>query len=239
MSKPHSPWGHYLRETAYGLADLAWPNLCIVCGNTLVEGEDTVCMQCLYELPIIQNTSFLENPTAERILGRIPFVRATSGYRYCKDSSMQLLMEYLKYKGEKQLGNKLGLLSGYRLMSQSFFSGIDCLIPVPLHPDRLRKRGYNQSACIAQGLSQASGIPVEDTCLIRKRYNATQTTRSLWDRWTNTAGIFCLNNQEQLSGKHILLIDDVMTSGSTLEACSQSIVTKADVQISIFTLALA
>jgi ComF family protein len=239
MNRQRIHWQSYLRETVLGLADLAWPNVCILCGNTLVESEETMCFQCLYELPVIRNESFYDNPTTERLLGRIPFVRATSGYRYSKESHIQLLLEYLKYKGEKRIGYQLGEVSGFRLVSQGFFSGIDVLIPVPLHPDRMRKRGYNQSEQIALGLSAASGIPVNTEVLIRKRFNPSQTTRNIWDRWTNTEGIFSLNNSSRLKGKHILLIDDVLTSGSTLEACTQNLVSVENIQISVFTLALA
>jgi len=229
----------FLKDTILGLTDLAWPNLCLLCKNPLVEGESCICYQCLYELPAVQYDSFKENASAERLFGRIPFEKAASTFRYQKESNMQKLLEQLKYKGEKQVGEILGKVAANRLQAKGFFLNIDYLIPVPLHPQRFRQRGYNQSEWIAKGLFSTSGIPIRTDVINRKRHNPSQTTRSLWDRWANTQDLFTLQNSSDLAGKHLLLVDDVLTSGSTLEACGGVLLQIPDVRLSLFTVAIA
>jgi ComF family protein len=218
---------------------MAWPNLCLLCERTLMKGEQHVCLNCLYDLPAIHEDSFRENNTADRILGKMEFERATSGFRYNKDSSIQKALELLKYKGEKEIGSCLSSVSAHRLEEQGFFNGIDLLVPVPLHRFKQKKRGYNQSEWIAKGLSEVTGIPINRELLGRTVHNATQTTKNLWSRWENAQGLFELVNVEGCSGKHILLVDDVLTSGSTLVACGETLMQIPDVRISFFALALA
>lgn len=227
------------KEVLAGLADMAWPNLCLLCERPLVNGERHVCLNCLYELPAIHDPSYKENQTADRFLGKIEFVRAGSGFRYNKDSSIQKALELLKYKGEKEIGALLASFVARQMNANGFFEGIDALIPVPLHPNKLKKRGYNQSEWIAKGLSQVSGITVNSTLLIRTIHNSSQTTRNLWSRWENAQGLFELGCEQNLTGKHILLVDDVLTSGSTMETCGQALLRIPGIRISFFALALA
>jgi ComF family protein len=236
---PRIRFGRTMSEIIHGLADLAWPNLCLLCGKPLLEGENKICLDCLYELPQIREVSFRENQTSDRLLGKVQFERAASGYRYCKESKIQKALELLKYKGEKELGFCLGKMAACRLQEQGFFKEVDLLVPVPLHRLKLRKRGYNQSEWIANGLSAVSGVPVHTGILERSVFNPTQTTKNLWSRWENSQGLFKLGQSEKMEGKHLLLVDDVLTSGSTLEACSHALSQIQDVRISIFALALA
>ncbi|MCX6308637.1 MAG: phosphoribosyltransferase family protein [Bacteroidia bacterium] len=228
-----------IKEIFAGLADMAWPNLCLLCERPLMRGEQHVCLNCLYELPAVHETSFQENKTADRFLGKLEFVRAASGFRYNKDSSIQKALELLKYKGEKEIGCSLAKVSAQRLYEQGFFKDIDALIPVPLHKRKQKKRGYNQSEWIAKGMSEISHIPVNTEILGRGVHNASQTTKNLWSRWENAQGLFELKNTEGCNGMHLLLVDDVLTSGSTLEACGQVLLQLPDVRISFFALALA
>ncbi len=228
-----------IKEIFAGLADMAWPNLCLLCEHPLMSGEQQVCLNCLYELPAIYDASFRENNTADRFLGKIEFERAASGFRYNKDSSIQKALELLKYKGEKEIGSCLSSVSALRLSEQGFFKDIDALIPVPLHKLKQKKRGYNQSESIASGISKVTGIPVHSEILGRTVHNASQTTKNLWNRWENAQGLFELKNIGGCSGMHLLLVDDVLTSGSTLEACGQVLLQIPDVRISFFALALA
>lgn len=234
-----APLATTLKEIVAGLADMAWPNLCLLCERPLVQGERHVCLNCLYELPAIHEHSFRENQTAERFLGKIAFQRATSGFRYNKDSNIQKALELLKYKGEKEIGPCLSKLVAFRLREQAFFKDIDALIPVPLHRKKQRKRGYNQSEWIAKGLQEVSGIPVNTTLLGRSVHNTSQTTRNLWSRWENAQGLFEVKDIQDFTGKHLLLVDDVLTSGSTMEACTKALQLIPDVRISLFALALA
>jgi ComF family protein len=235
---PH-PIYKTIREIIAGLADMAWPNLCLLCERPLMQGEQHVCLNCLYELPALYETSFRENNTADRFLGKIEFERAASGFRYCKDSNIQKALELLKYKGEKEIGSCLSKVSSVQLIEQGFFKGIDALIPVPLHNRKQKKRGYNQSEWIAKGISEISGIAVNTEILGRSVHNSSQTTRNLWSRWENAQGLFELKNGNDFCGKHLLLVDDVLTSGSTLEACGQVLLQIPNVRISFFALALA
>jgi ComF family protein len=221
------------------LLNLAWPNLCLLCDRPLLEGEKHLCLHCLYDLPKTDFKSFVINPAADRFLGKIPFEKAAAGYLYQKESSIQKVLELIKYQGEKELGEELASLAGSKLLDKGFFEDIDILMPVPLHPKKAKKRGYNQSEWIAKGLSNVSGIPLDTNNLQRHIQNPTQTTKSIWERWQNVQGHFILNNPTAFKDKHILLIDDVLTSGSTLEACGQAIHKVAEAKISFFALAMA
>lgn len=228
-----------IKEIISGLADLAWPNLCLLCERPLLTGERHICLNCLYDLPGVHEISFKENNTADRFLGKIEFERAASGFRYNKDSNIQKALELLKYKGEKEIGSCLSRVSAQRLNEQGFFKGIDLLVPVPLHRKKQKKRGYNQSEWIAHGLAEITGIPCNTSLLGRTVHNTSQTTKNLWSRWENAQGLFELRNTENCSGMHLLLVDDVLTSGSTLVACGQVLMQIPTIRISFFALALA
>ncbi|HET9570546.1 MAG TPA: ComF family protein [Bacteroidales bacterium] len=233
------PIASALSEVIAGLADMAWPNLCLLCERPLIQGEHIVCLNCLYELPALHEASFRENKSADLFLGKVEFERAVSGFRYVKDSKIQKAMELLKYKGEKELGSCLSKVSAGRLNEQGFFKDIDSLVPVPLHKKKQKKRGYNQSEWIAKGIRDITGISINTEILGRTTHNASQTTRNLWSRWENAQGLFELKNATDHSGKHLLLIDDVLTSGSTMEACAQVLRQIPNIRISFFALALA
>lgn len=228
-----------LRNTMSGIMDLAWPNLCLLCGKPLINGEHRVCLDCLYELPKTAFNSFRENLAADRFYGKILFEKATTGFRYQKESKIQMALELIKYKGEKELGEDLASYIASRLLSKAFFNDLDCIVPVPLHKDKAKKRGYNQSEWIAKGLSKISGIPYDASILQRHFKNPTQTTKNIWERWENTEGIFELKNLDSFAKKHILLVDDVLTSGSTLCACGLAVQKAPACNVSFFALALA
>jgi len=190
-------------------------------------------------LPTINHKSFTENAAAERFYGKIPFIKATAGFHYQKESNMQLILESLKYKGEKKLGETLGTYAGSKLLRQGFFNEIDLMVPVPLHRKKQKQRGYNQSEWIVRGLSRVSNIPFDCHSLIRIVDNKSQTTKSIRDRWENVASVFSLENPVSFENKHILLVDDVLTSGSTLEACGQAVIKAAGAEVSFFALAMA
>lgn len=221
------------------MIDLAWPNLCLLCDRPLVRGEKYLCLHCLYHLPILVFNSFSKNPAADRFYGKIPFEKATAGYLYQKESNIQKALELIKYKGEKELGKKLAHYAGSQLLNNGFFDHVDLLVPVPLHRKKEKKRGYNQSEWIAKGLLEVSKIPINTDNLLRNIENPTQTTKSIWERWENVQGHFVLRDPEAFANKHILLVDDVLTSGSTLEACGQTILKATQAKISFFSLAMA
>lgn len=226
-------------NTVSDMLCLAWPNLCLLCESSLVHGEEYLCLHCMYDLPKCDFKSFSMNPAADRFYGKISFEKATAGYLYQKESKMQIILESIKYRGEKELGERLAGITGERLFEKGFFDDIDLLVPVPLHREKAKKRGYNQSEWIGRGLSIASSIPMNTDNLLRASKNPTQTTKGIWERWENVQGHFTLKDPKVFAGKHILLVDDVLTSGSTLEACGQAVLEAKMAKVSFFALAMA
>ena len=221
------------------LLNLMFPNLCIVCGENLLHNEQHLCLSCLHNIPRTNFHLVLDNPIEKRFWGKVPIKRATAFFFFQKGSPFQKLLHCLKYKGNKEVGKILGKFAASDLFDSAEFQSIDLIIPVPLHPKKLKKRGYNQSEWIGIGLSEILGKPQDTISLIRVRENTTQTKKSVFERYENTEGIFELSNKTSLIGKHILLVDDVLTTGSTLEACIRSLLQIEGVNVSVFTLAMA
>jgi len=181
----------------------------------------------------------LDNTVEKRFWGKVPVYRATSYFHFYKGSPFQQLLHELKYRGNKEIGRVMGRFAGVDLLDTDDFASIDVIVPVPLHPKKQLKRGYNQSEWIARGLSEALNKPVDATHLTRIKENATQTKKSVFERYQNTQGIFALNDVTVFEKKHVLLVDDVLTTGSTLEACALALMESNFVKVSVFTLALA
>lgn len=221
------------------LTELLFPRLCVVCGDKLIEQEQWICLHCLHHIPRTNFHLNPENPVAQLFYGRVQVEFATSFFYFSKGSKYQTLLHNLKYKGMKELGEEIGKHFGIDLLQSSDFSSVDLICPVPLHSQKEKKRGYNQSWWIASGIARQLNKPVSADNLKRITATETQTRKSRFERWTNVEGIFELSNPEEFSGKHILLVDDVVTTGSTLEACAQAILSKSTARVSIATLATA
>ena len=190
----------------------------------------------------LPRTNFHAEPEnlLERIFyGRVRIERATAYFEFRKGSEYQKILHHLKYKGQKELGEFMGVRFAREIQNSDFIQDIDTLCPVPLHPKRERRRGYNQSYHVAKGLADTLNIPIDSHSLIRKKFSTTQTKKSRYERWENVEDIFELRTPEIFEGKHILLIDDVVTTGATLEACANTIKKGCDCKISILTLAIA
>lgn len=221
------------------LLNLIYPNLCLVCGESLVRGERQICMHCIHSIPKTNFHLETDNTVEKRFWGKVPIYRATSFFYFYKGSPFQKVLHELKYRGNKEAGIVVAKYAAADILADPGFATIDIIIPVPLHPKKLAKRGYNQSECIAFGLSEVLGKPVDTKTLIRIRENTTQTRKSVFERYRNTEGIFHLNNKKTFEKKHVLLVDDVLTTGSTLEACMVALMETDYIKISIFTLAIA
>jgi ComF family protein len=180
-----------------------------------------------------------DNPVSQIFWGRVKIEHALSFYYFIKGGILQKLVHEIKYRGAKELAYELGKESAYVLKESDFFSKIDYLCPVPLHKQKEKKRGYNQSEWIARGLSEVLNIPVEKNILKRKIYTSTQTKKNRQQRWENVKDAFDIGEKHKLEKKHILIVDDVLTTGATLEACAQNILEIDGVKVSIFTLAFA
>ena len=221
------------------LLNLVYPRLCIVCGKNLVAGEKHLCSDCLYALPRTRFHSFCHNPVCDRLAGKLPFEKASAAFHYHKESYMQILMENIKYKSNHELAVYLGKYAAGLYKQKCFFEQIDLILPVPLHKNKEKWRGYNQSERIASGIASRTGLAVDGTSLQRMVENPTQTTKGLWERGQNVKDVFKVVNPDQLAGKHVLIVDDVLTSGSTMEACGAALLNVSGVRLSFFALALA
>lgn len=221
------------------LLDLIYPNLCFICGETLLKSESHICLTCLNNIPRTNYHLLTDNPVEKRFWGKAPIFRGTSFFFFQKGSPFQKLLHELKYKGNKEIGEILGLYAAAELLNSPDFCSIDIIIPIPLHPKRFAQRGYNQSEWIGKGLSAVLDKPQDTNTLKRVKQTTTQTKKSVFERFENTEGIFELSGAKELEGKHLLLIDDVLTTGSTLNAAINTLLNIPNVKISIFTLAIA
>ena len=224
----------------HDLTLLAFPRVCPVCRQSLSSDEEDICFRCIDDLPETGYHALADNAVVQHFWGRLPLIHAAA-YLYVQDANItQELIHLLKYKRRYKIGIKLGRLYGYRLIEeQSLIQDIDLIVPVPLHVNRKRQRGYNQCDYFAQGLSETTGIPYAADVMTRQRENVSQTKRTRYDRWENVEGIFGVHKPEMIRGKHILLVDDVITTGATLESCASALMTAGDVRLSIVTIATA
>lgn len=219
--------------------DLIYPNLCVICGESLVASESQLCLKCFNSIPKTNYHLQKDNPVEKRFWGKVSVERASSYFFFQKGSHFQKLIHELKYKGNREVGIAAGKYAASDLLESPDFISVDVIIPVPLHPKKEAKRGYNQSYIIGKGMAEILGKPLVRNNLIRVQERTTQTRKSVYERFENTRGIFELTNPDELRGKHVLLVDDVLTTGSTLEACIQALFVADNVKVSVFTLAVA
>ena len=193
-------------------------------------------MKCLIQMP---RTDFSHTEADEMFYGRVPIEKVCAYFEFRKGSDYQKILHHLKYKGQKNIGEFLGEQFGKELKKWDNFPDADLLCPVPLYPSKERRRGYNQSYHIALGLSKTLQIPIIKDNLIRTKNTSTQTKKHRYERWKDMEGNFKTVDVEQFENKHIILVDDVLTTGATLEACAAAILSDCDAKISILTLAIA
>lgn len=218
---------------------LLFPRCCIVCGRPLARGEECICAMCNIDMPRTNYHLRKDNPVEKLFWGKIPLERATSFFFYHKGSDFRQILHQLKYGGQKEIGAIMGRYMAAEFSSSGFFEGIDVIVPVPLHKKKQRIRGYNQSEWIARGVSAVTGIMIDTESVVRRRNTETQTHKSIFERWENVDGIFELRNPESLVGKHVLIVDDVLTTSATVAACASSLKDVEGVRVSILTLAVA
>ncbi len=217
--------------------DFISPRSCRICGNRLSVNEEEICTVCNWQLPRTHYAETAEdNPVARLFWGRLPLERAASWLYYQSQSPASRLIYELKYHGKGEIGEWLGRISATELMQNSFFEGIDVIVPVPITWRRKWQRGYNQSMEIARGISAVTGLKIVNGAVKRCHFNGSQTHLSSAERQRNVEGAFRLVRPERIAGKHILLVDDILTSGATLSACGEELAKAADVRISIMTI---
>jgi ComF family protein len=228
-----------LIEAVEGFSHIFFPHICIGCGSDLLDKNQIICFHCNNTLPSTRFEIYPDNPVEKIFWGRATIQSATSQYYFTKDSVLQQILHQLKYKGKKEVGTYFGRIMGESICESSRFVDVDAIIPLPLFASREKKRGYNQAAVLAEGISSVVKLPVIKNCIERISATQTQTQKNRIERWQNMSGRFRVKNKEDIDGKHILLVDDVITTGATLDACVNEILSEGNVRISIATLAFA
>ncbi len=213
-----------LKGWLLSLSSLIFPRRCACCSTSLLDGEVTICTTCRYDMPLTGYYNRKENAVVEKFAGRVMFDNASALMFFDKHSHYRDLIHRMKYSGRGDIARTLGEIYGSLLASSELYRDIDTVIPVPLHFTKTIKRGYNQSAEFACGVAKSLGVEVERGVLVRSRRTNTQARqRTVESRFSNVQGAFRLRNVERLRGKRVLLVDDIITSGSTLEACADII----------------
>lgn len=216
---------------------LLFPEACLACRGGLLANEAPLCSVCRVSLPRTDYLKDSNNPVAQKFWGRLPLLHASAYLHFVKQGKAQQLIHALKYNGHQEVGMLLGKLYGYELGKAEVSPAFDLVLPVPLHKRKLQRRGFNQSDSFAQGLAEALELPWSASALIRTKATQTQTRKSRSERWENVAAIFELAQPEMVRGKHVLLVDDVLTTGATIEACGQALLAAGCAGLSVAAIA--
>ena len=230
--KPISFW--------HRLLDLISPRLCVVCGQRLTVSEEIICSKCNLHLPrtCFQKDPY-ENEMAKLFWHQIPIERATALFYYEAHSETANILYELKYKNHPEIGEVMGRLMARELQTSGFFDGIDGIVPIPLAKKRLRQRGYNQSLEIARGVSEITGLPIYNKVARRNAFEGSQTSKGRWERNENVEGVFEVKDVSAIQDKHLLIIDDVVTTGATVIACAKELCKGGHVKVSVISLGFA
>ncbi len=228
-----------LTNAGKDLLNLFYPRICAGCRTVLVNREEHVCTGCLYKLPKTNFHLDRDNPMEQLFWGRVRIEYAAACYYFEKSGKCRRILHHIKYKGRKELARYLGLLYGFELSRSGPFASADKLLPVPLHSRREKKRGFNQSEWFAAGLSESMNKKVAAGVLLRVSGTHTQTNKSRIKRWENVENCFEVSKPEEVENSHIILVDDVVTTGATLESCATTLIRCSGVKISILTIAYA
>ena len=221
------------------ITNLFFPKVCYACHNLLNDNDDTICMDCRHDLPVT-NFHFDDNDAVVKVLyGRAKIENGTALFRFEKKGIVQQLIHNLKYRNHENIGFVLGNWLGNELKTLDHYKAIDIVIPVPLHKNKLKKRGFNQVAKFGQQIAEALNADYKDDVLVKITNTKSQTNKGRFTRWNNNNELFALKNMETIDNKHVLLVDDIITTGATLEACISVLNQAKNVKTSIATMAIA
>ena len=223
-----------MKKVLHDLIDLVFPNCCPGCDQPLVSGEEHLCTSCELDLPVYPANENINQYFA----GRLELEEARAFIKFYTAGIAQKLLHHIKYQGDQDLGEHLGKMFMHHLIAKSVYSNVEVIVPVPLHKSKFRARGYNQSEILARGMADVLGVAVDSGSVKRFRKSETQTRKNRAERWQNVSGIFEVTN-DSLQGKHVLLVDDVITTGATLEACGEIILSAGAASLSVAALAAA
>lgn len=218
--------------------NLLFPSICEACGASLYKNETIICTRCLFHLPKTNFHTYAENPVEALFWGRIEIQLATAFFFFAKESRLQNLIHKLKYEGKKEIGYELGMYLG-GILKNSDFDLVDLVVPIPLHYKKEKKRGYNQSEYIASGISRTMNKHMMPKVVERPFPSLSQTRKSRYERWKNVEKVFMVKDPVALEGKHVLLVDDVLTTGATIEACAAKILEVPGTRVSVAVLGVA
>lgn len=221
------------------IINLFFPKVCSGCNSFLLTNENVICTVCRHDIPLTNHHLNLENDASKKFYGRIPILHASALFYFHKKGIVQQLIHNLKYKGHEEIGSIVGEWYSEDLSRMEFIQTVDEIIPVPLHPRKLKERGYNQVTAFGKALSSSLNLTYNDSLLIRNIYSKTQSKKNLLGRTEGIETIFDVSFSERDHNKHFLLIDDVITTGSTLEACSRALLKIPGARISIVCMAMA
>ena len=228
-----------LRNVIDTVVSLLFPSGCIVCGEHITRSMHGICTHCRFDIPLTNYWLEHDNPVKELFDGIVPIEEGSSFFFFSGHSLWRTLIHRFKYSGRWRIAYTMGLWYGEELKASGLYDNIDVIVPIPLHPIKLLRRGYNQSTYLAEGIARSMGVKVDCRSLRRHKNNPSQTRRHASDRWANVEEIFRVRRVESLRGKHILLVDDVLTSGATLSSAIHTILDAVpDCRISVATLAV-
>lgn len=221
------------------LLHLAYPHICAGCGTDTLPSDSQLCVKCIHALPYSGFEKQPNNPIEKILSGRVPFNTATAQLYFTQHSILQNMMHQFKYRANKELGHQLGLIAGNQLLKSNRFKHIAALVPIPLHQSKQRKRGYNQAEILCNGMAEVLNVPVVTDAVVRTEATESQTKKNRVNRWLNMDGKFMLDNTSKIAHKQILLVDDVITTGATIEACANALLNAKGVEINVATLCYA
>lgn len=228
-----------LRQLWAGFTHLLYPDLCVACGGDLPASANCFCLRCRSRLAPSDMHLARENEFMDRLWGRLKIESGAAAYYFTRNSPIRMAIHHLKYKNKPEIGLMIGREFGQQLRESDLFKTVEGIVPVPLHPRKERLRGYNQSTMFAQGLSEAMNVPIIGKVLVRRAFTETQTKKKRMERFQNVGEVFAVEKPQNIEGKHLLLVDDVLTTGATLELCGQAILDVKGTRLSCATIAIA
>ena len=231
----------FIRTILDDFVDLLFPTLCLGCTNSLSANEKILCTKCRISLPETnQHKEPYDLNLLNKFAGKVPVRFLASYLFFSKGGIVQKLIHAIKYKGQKEVAKEIASWYGYQLQLQTtLIQEIDVIVGVPLHKSRFQQRGYNQADCIAEGLSEALNIPMRTDVLLRNYFKESQTRKNRLERWQNVKTVFSVQNEREIENKHVAIVDDVLTTGATLEACAIELLRAGCKSVSVLTLAAA
>lgn len=229
----------FIDQMIKNLLNLFFPKVCVACHHLLTDNEEHICTSCRHELPLTNYHFEGDDPVKKVFYGRVKLQRATALFRFQKKGKVQMLLHNLKYRGHERISEFLGSWLGSELAESTNYKNVDIVIPVPIHKQKRRTRGYNQVTKFGEQIAKSLGAEFNESILVKKNRTATKVFKERRRRWDRSEESLDLINAEELSGKHILLVDDLITTGATIEACSNVLLKAQNIKLSVASMAIA